>query len=177
MQGAVERFQLTIAQLTDIVRLHQAQAQPAEMVGLAELVDDLRLDLAPLLAAHGGTRLTIDVAACPEVSFAPRHLRSIVYNLLSNAIKYRHPDRAPAVQLRCRRTAAAVVLEVQDNGLGLTPDQQAKLFGLFVRLHDHVEGSGIGLHMVRKIVENAGGTVAVRSEPGVGSTFTVTLPA
>ncbi|GAC1377784.1 MAG: hypothetical protein NVSMB30_25360 [Hymenobacter sp.] len=176
MQGAVDRFQLTIAQLTDITRLQQAQAQPAETVGLAELVDDLRLDLAPLLAAHGGTSLTTDVAACPEVSFAPQYLRSIVYNLLSNAIKYRHPDRPPAVQLRCRSTAAAVVLDVQDNGLGLTPDQQSRLFGMFVRLHDHVEGSGIGLYMVKKIVENAGGTIAVQSQPGVGSTFTVTLP-
>ena len=176
MQGAVDRFQLTIAQLTDITRLQQVQTAPAETVSLAGLVAALRLDLAPLLASHGGTRLTTDVAACPEVSFAPQHLRSIVYNLLSNAVKYRHPDRSPVVQLRCRSTPTAVVLEVQDNGLGLTPDQQTRLFGMFVRLHDHVEGSGIGLYMVKKIVENAGGTVTVSSQPDVGSIFTITLP-
>ena len=176
MQGAVDRFQLTIAQLTDITRLQQVQTAPAETVSLAGLVAALRLDLAPLLASHGGTRLTTDVAACPEVSFAPQHLRSIVYNLLSNAVKYRHPDRSPVVQLRCRSTPTAVVLEVQDNGLGLTPDQQTRLFGMFVRLHDHVEGSGIGLYMVKKIVENAGGTVSVSSQSDVGSIFTITLP-
>ncbi|SET36248.1 PAS domain-containing sensor histidine kinase [Hymenobacter actinosclerus] len=175
MQGAVERFQLTIAQLTDVARLQKAQAQPAEVVDLAVLVEDLRLDLAPLLATSGA-RLTLDVAACPQVSFAPQHLRSIVYNLLSNAVKYRHPDRPPHVQLRCRSTEALVVLEVEDNGLGLSPDQQGELFGLFRRLHDHVEGSGLGLYMVKRLVENAGGTIRVQSEAGLGSTFTVTLP-
>jgi len=69
------------------------------------------------------------------------------------------------------------VLEVQDNGLGLSAAQQGKLFGMFRRLHDHVPGSGVGLYMVKRIVENAGGVVAVQSEEGVGSTFIVTLPA
>ena len=82
----------------------------------------------------------------------------------------------PVVQLRCYRRGTAVVLEVQDNGLGLDAFQQGKLFQMFVRLHDHVPGSGIGLYMVKKIVENAGGTIAVHSQPGVGSTFAVTLP-
>ena len=175
MQGAVERFKLTISQLTDVSRLQQAHTEPAEPVELATLVDDLRLDLAPLLVG-ADTQLTIDVAACPEVSFAPRHLRSIVYNLLSNAIKYREPARPLVVHLRCRSTAEQVILDVQDNGLGLTAAQQNRLFGMFQRLHDHVEGSGIGLFMVKKIVENAGGVITVVSEAGVGSTFTVTLP-
>lgn len=175
MQGAVERFQLTIAQLTDVAKLQQAQIQSAEVVDLATLVADLRLDLAPLLATTDA-QLTLDVAACPQVSFAPQHLRSIVYNLLGNAVKYRHPDRPPVVQVRCRSTATFVVLEVQDNGLGLTPAQQAKLFGLFQRQHDHVEGAGLGLYMVKRLVENAGGHIGVQSQAGVGSTFTVTLP-
>jgi signal transduction histidine kinase len=119
----------------------------------------------------------VDAAACPTIFFAPLHLRSIVYNLLSNAVKYQRPDCPPDVHLRCRRTLGAVVLEVQDNGLGLSEDQQGQLFGMFQRLHDHVEGSGIGLYMVKRMVENAGGTIAVQSQLGVGSTFTITLPA
>jgi signal transduction histidine kinase len=68
------------------------------------------------------------------------------------------------------------VLEVQDNGLGLTPDQQRKLFTMFRRMHDHVAGSGVGLYMVKRMVENAGGTITVQSEPDIGSTFIVTFP-
>ncbi|MDO7887150.1 PAS domain-containing sensor histidine kinase [Hymenobacter cheonanensis] len=174
MQGSVERFQKTIAQLADISKLQQAHAQPPELVDLATLVEDIRLDLLPELA-HGAT-LTLDVAACPTVAFSAKNLRSIIYNLLSNGLKYRAPERAPVVQLRCHRTRHAVVLEVQDNGLGLDEGQQSQLFQMFQRLHSHVEGSGVGLYMVKKIVENAGGTITVQSQPGVGSTFTVVLP-
>ena len=175
MQRAVERFHLTIAQLTDVSRLQQADTHPAETVDLITLVEDVRLDLAADLAA-AGARLTVDVVACPSLLFAAKHLRSIVYNLLSNAVKYRHPARPPVVHLRCHGTPTATILEVTDNGLGLSEAQQARLYGMFRRLHDHVEGSGIGLYMVKRIVENAGGTIAVRSQPGTGTTFTVTLP-
>lgn len=65
---------------------------------------------------------------------------------------------------------------MQDNGLGLAPEQQAQLFGLFQRLHTHVEGTGVGLYTIKRLVENAGGTITMQSELGVGSTFTVTLP-
>jgi signal transduction histidine kinase len=81
------------------------------------------------------------------------------------------------VRLRCYHTTTSTLLEVQDNGLGLDDAQQAQLFTMFQRLHNHVEGSGIGLYMVKKIVENAGGAITVRSELGVGSTFSVALPA
>ena len=174
MADAVERFQKTIGDLTDISKLQQAHAQPAEPVDLATLIEEISLDLAPALPP--GTRLLVDVAACPTVSFAPKNLRSILYNLLSNAVKYAAPGRPAVVQLRSRRAVGATLLEVQDNGLGLTADQQTRLFGMFQRLHSHVEGSGVGLYMVKKIVDNAGGTITVASEPGVGSTFTVRLP-
>ncbi|GAA4035341.1 hypothetical protein GCM10022409_19960 [Hymenobacter glaciei] len=176
MQQAVDRFQLTIAQLTDLTKLQRAGAQPAETVDLATLVDDIRLDLTQQLSASAA-HLEVDVASCPRVSFAPKNLRSIVYNLLSNALKYRDPARPAQVRLRCRSTEdGPVVLDVRDNGLGLTDGQQGQLFGLFHRLHDHVEGSGIGLYMVKRIVENAGGTITVQSTAGVGTTFTITLP-
>ena len=176
MQRAVERFNLTIAQLTDISRLQQADTHPVETVDLTALVEDVRQDLVAGLATAGAS-LTVDVVACPSMLFAAKYLRSIVYNLLSNALKYRHPDRPPVVHLRCHSILNASILEVTDNGLGLSEAQQARLYGMFRRLHDHVEGSGIGLYMVKRIVENAGGTIAVRSQPGTGTTFTVTLPA
>ncbi|MBF9239648.1 PAS domain-containing protein [Hymenobacter sp. BT683] len=177
MQGAMDRFQLTLAQLTDFTKLQRANIQPAESVDLATLVADIRLDLAQLLTTTDA-QLTIDVASCPRVSFAPKNLRSILYNLLSNAVKYRSPDRPPRVELRCRSAEnGTVVLDVHDNGLGLTEAQQSKLFGLFQRLHTHGEGTGIGLFMVKRIVENAGGTISVQSTPDVGTTFTITLPA
>ncbi|MCB2377647.1 PAS domain-containing sensor histidine kinase [Hymenobacter sp. BT635] len=174
IQKAVARFQLTIAQLTDLAQLQQAQQQPNEAVDVVALVESIRLDLAPRLEA-ANVLLEVDIAPGLAVSFAPKHLRSILYNLLSNAVKYRDSSRRPRVVLRCFRTADTVQLEVQDNGLGLDATQQTKLFGLFQRLHPEIEGSGIGLYMVKRIVDNAGGTISVQSQPGVGSTFVVTL--
>jgi signal transduction histidine kinase len=175
MQSAVERFQLTISQLTDVSRLQQAQDQPVEQVSLAGAVEAVCLDLLPILTATG-TQLTVAIEPQFQVLFAPQHLRSVVYNLLSNAVKYRHPDRPAQVLLRAERASVGIVLSVQDNGLGLTLPQQTRLFGLFQRLHTHVDGSGVGLYMVKRLVENRGGTIEVQSEPGVGSTFTIRFP-
>ncbi|OON71037.1 PAS domain-containing protein [Hymenobacter sp. CRA2] len=176
MDESVARFQTTLGHLTDISRLQQMPAAPVEAVPLAPLVEAVRLDLQPELASAGAL-LSIDVEACPTVRFSPKSLRSILYNLISNALKYAHPGRPVHVELRCHGAAGEVVLEVHDNGLGLSEQQQGQLFVLFRRLHTHVPGSGVGLYMVKRLVENGGGRVAVESQLGVGSTFRVTLPA
>ncbi|MEJ7665929.1 MAG: ATP-binding protein [Hymenobacter sp.] len=177
MDGAVGRFQQTLGHLTDVSRLPQALLdQPAETVDLPALVEAVRLDMLPELTATGAT-LTLDLAACPTLHFPAKNLRSILYNLLSNAIKYRSPARPARISLGCYLAAPGqVTLAVQDNGPGLTDAQRGELFQLFRRLHSHVEGSGVGLYMVKKMVDNAGGTLTVESAPGIGSTFSVTLP-
>jgi signal transduction histidine kinase len=68
------------------------------------------------------------------------------------------------------------VLAVEDNGLGLSAKQQEKLFSMFRRFHDHVEGSGVGLYMVKRIMDNAGGKIEVDSQLGAGSTFRIYFP-
>lgn len=135
------------------------------------------LDLAPLRNGIDAQR-EVDVATCPTLAFAEKNLRSIIYNLVSNALKYRRADRTPQIRLRCYQSGNYRVLAVQDNGLGidLNATRERKLFGLFQRLHDHVEGSGIGLYMVKKIITNAGGRIEVESQLGVGSTFLVYFP-
>jgi len=175
LQGTVTRFQLTINQLTDITKLQLAHAGPAEPVRLAQVVEDVRLDLAPLIEAAAAA-LTVEVEPALEVSFSPANLRSIVYNLLSNAVKYRSPNRPIQVVVRADATPQAVVLTVQDNGLGMSEVQQRQLFGLFQRLHTHVEGTGVGLYIVKRLVENGGGTIAVQSQTNVGTTFIITFP-
>jgi PAS domain S-box-containing protein len=174
MEGSVARFQQTIGHLTNISQLQQAEAP--ESVDLTALIEGVRLDLAPLLETTP-IAITVAVKGCEAVRVAPKTLRSVVYNLLSNAVKYRALDRPAEVQLRAHCTAGHLVLAVQDNGLGLTDAQQGELFGMFRRLHTHVEGSGVGLFMVKRLVDNADGTITVESQAGVGSTFTVSLPA
>jgi signal transduction histidine kinase len=174
LNQTVARFQGTINQLTDISRLQLAHTGPAEPVTLAPVVEAVRLDLAPAIAA-AGTELTVAVTPELVVSFSPANLRSIVYNLLSNALKYRDLERPSRVQLYAAQTGPRITLTVQDNGLGMSEVQQRQLFGLFQRLHTHVEGTGVGLYITKRLVENAGGTITVASQPHVGTTFTVTF--
>ncbi len=175
MQESVQRFQRTLDQLGEVLQVHQAADQATPPVELAAVVDDVRQDLLPALQQTDG-HLEVDAAACPVVAIPAKSLRSVLYNLLSNALKYRHPDRPPHVRLNCQTLDGYWCLEVQDNGLGLEERQQAALFALFRRFHQHVEGSGLGLYTVKKIAENLGGRVEVQSEAGVGSTFRVYVP-
>ena len=100
-------------------------------------------------------------------------MRSLVHNLISNAIKYRSPDRTPQVNISCQSTEEYHVLTIKDNGLGMKASSRGQLFTMFKRFHDHVEGSGIGLYMVKKMVENAGGFIEVESQENIGTTFKV----
>jgi len=175
MQESVERFQRTIEHLTAVSKLQKEHDPPVAQVALAPVLEDVRQDLAPLLRQTGG-RLHLRVAACPPLRFAEKNLRSVLYNLLSNALKYRHPNRVPEVRVRCHQADGFTVLEVQDNGLGLDLAHETQLFAMFQRLHTHVEGSGLGLYMVKRIMENAGGNITVQSRVGEGTTFSIYFP-
>ncbi|MDF7811709.1 PAS domain S-box protein [Hymenobacter sp. YC55] len=172
MQESADRFSKTIANLTDVVKLQKEYNGEAVLVDLAGIVEAVRLDLESMIKGTGAV-VKVDVAACPAVRFSEKNMRSVVYNLFSNALKYRAPDRTPQVLISCESTPQYLVLTVQDNGLGIEPQRQKQLFTMFKRFHDHVEGSGIGLYMVKKMVENAGGKIEVESQPGVGSTFRI----
>ncbi|MBC3539115.1 chemotaxis protein CheB [Rufibacter sediminis] len=172
MQGAIERFKKTIGNLTEITKLQNDHSTDVSTIDLARLVKDVTLDLEPMIKA-ADAQLIVEVSKCPTLSFSEKNLRSIVYNLISNAVKYRSPDRTPVVSLHCETQDDFIALKVQDNGLGLTEEQMEHLFSMFQRFHDHVEGSGVGLYMVKKIMNNAGGEVKVESQVGEGTTFTI----
>ena len=175
MKGSVERFKKTIDSLTEVAKLQQAYEFNAEQVHVAEVIEEVTLDLAPLLTSTKAV-LDVDIAPKTAVRFSRKNLRSVVYNLLSNAVKYRSPHRTPHVQISCHQSEHYQVLTFADNGLGMTTAQRKSLFTLFKRFHDHVEGTGIGLYMVKKIVENADGKIEVESKANAGTTFRVYLP-
>ncbi len=112
----------------------------------------------------------------PRVLGYPQWVEQIWVNYLSNAIKY--GGTPPEIWLGCSECAAGFVkFWVRDNGAGLSNEEQKRLFLPFTRLHaDGEEGHGLGLSIVRRIVEKCGGAVGVESAPGAGSTFWFTLP-
>ena len=138
-----------------------------------------RVALGDLVAeAAGDLRLsdeTLEVGELPEIEGDPRQLRRVLQNLLGNAVKYR--GVAPLrIDVSALRDSAEWVVTVRDNGLGVDPEQATKIFGMFSRANQDVDGVGIGLAVCRRIVEAHGGRIWVESA-GAGSAFRFTLPA
>ena len=113
-----------------------------------------------------------------EMEGDERKLKQILLNLLSNAIKF--TAEGGRVTLDARRDDATVEIAVRDTGVGISSEDQAVIFEEFRQVGGDyarkVEGTGLGLTLTRRFVEMHGGSIAVESEPGAGSTFRVTLP-
>jgi PAS domain S-box-containing protein len=114
----------------------------------------------------------------PTLQADATQLEQLFQNFIGNGIKFRRPEIPPEVHVTARRTGAGWCFAVRDNGIGIEPQYLERIFVLFQRLHSRAEypGTGIGLAICKKIVERHGGTIAVRSEPGHGTTFEFTLP-
>ena len=151
---------------------------------LMETDCDLRALCANVLAAAETRRPEAATLALTAPPVVERYrcdeglLRQVLVNLVDNALKY-SPDGGQ-VEVRLEDGSDLVRIEVRDEGLGIAPSEQERIFEKFYRLDAEmtrgVGGSGLGLHIVREIVEQMGGTISVRSAPGKGSTFTVSLP-
>ncbi len=135
-----------------------------------------RINLA-LQGKNGTINLELD-ATSSRVNVDKLHMTNVFFNLLDNAVKY--TDREPKINIRTRSTDGTISIEVADNGTGISPEDQRKVFHRFYRVptgnrHD-VKGFGIGLNYVKLVVASHQGKITLQSQPGVGSTFTITLP-
>jgi light-regulated signal transduction histidine kinase (bacteriophytochrome) len=105
-------------------------------------------------------------------------LMQVFQNLIDNALKFQKKDQAPIVHVSAAPNGNDWVFTVRDNGIGIPPEHQDRIFTIFKRLHTrrHYPGNGIGLAITKRIVERHGGNITVDSKPGEGSTFHFTLP-
>lgn len=171
VQNSINKLKGTIADLAEITKVQKELQAAVEPLSFEHVLQDITTDLESTMKDSGAV-LSADLQV-KNILYARKNLRSIIYNLVSNAIKYKSPDRRPEINLRTYEDGQYVILEVQDNGLGIKKEQQHKLFTMFKRLHTHVEGTGIGLYIVKRIIENNGGKIEVRSELDKGTTFKV----
>jgi PAS domain S-box-containing protein len=125
---------------------------------------------------ESGATITHD--PLPTVNASRGQMLRLFLNLLSNAIKYRHPDRPPLIHAAATHDDGWWTIAVRDNGIGFDPKHSEEIFAVFKRLHrNDYSGSGVGLALVKRIVEQHQGRIWAESEPGVGSTFYFSLPA
>jgi len=170
LSDLVDKVLSTATNERQALELHPEPLHPAELVQAAVHRHQLH--------ASKPVHFEVDMAPADVVQADRLHLAGVINNLIDNAIKYSKEHVTIAV--RSRRTAGGWQLTVQDDGVGIASGYQAAVFDRFFRvptgnLHP-VKGFGLGLYYVRQVVERHGGHIAVRSEPGRGSTFTVWLP-
>jgi signal transduction histidine kinase len=146
----------------------------AERVELERLMAEVAEDLRPRLQEAGAT---LEVGELPAVEGDARQLRRLLQNLISNAVKFRG-DAPPRVEVSGVTSSDGWIVSVRDNGLGVPPDDAARIFGMFARVRRDQErdGTGIGLAVCRRVVEAHGGRIWVEPAQGGGSAFRFTLP-
>jgi PAS domain S-box-containing protein len=170
---SIERFKNTIKDLTEITHVQRGENDDLQLLRVKALLEEVKFNIKDLIdKSKANFVLNIQVN---ELHFSRKNFRSILYNLISNAIKYASHERTPEIYISTSVEREYTVLTVRDNGLGISPNYKEKIFGMFKRLHDHVEGSGVGLYIVKRIVDNAGGKIELESEVNVGSTFKIYL--
>jgi signal transduction histidine kinase len=178
MEQQVRRLEDLVSDLLDVSRIQQGRVElRLEQFDLAELAANVlsRFEYAQERTAQH--ELLCEAPEPVEGIWDRGRVDQVLTNLISNAIKY-SPDGGQ-VHVRVRRVGDVAQMTVRDTGIGITREERAKLFQPFVRgenVRREITGTGLGLYITRRIVQNHRGTISVKSEPGRGSTFTVRLP-
>lgn len=169
----VERLNHIISGLINLTQLSHNNLQK-EKIDFHKMVDECILSFNSLPDFE---RVTFKKDIKPDVNFYCEWtlLNAIVQNLIENAIKY-SSKKSPFVHIRVFDESDLIIIEVEDNGQGIPEEHQSKIFEMFFRATKNATGSGLGLYILKRSLGRLNGTINLRSELGIGSTFTVKLP-
>ncbi len=191
ISAAAERMAELIQSLLEFSRLQRTGDVMRRPVDLAEVVQDVTRDFELVVAEKGAV---VEAQPLPVVEAVALQMNQLFYNLLGNALKFSKPGVAPVVRISSEPAPASVMaahlgaaaaseqpyyhIRISDNGIGFEVKYAEQIFEVFKRLHarDAYPGSGIGLALCRRIVDNHGGALWAESEPGTGTTFNILLP-
>lgn len=173
LEKSVKTMRRIIDELAEIAKIEGKYKETVESVRFESILKQVEMTLKDNII-ESNTSIIYDIKE-PEIEFSRKNLRSIFYNLLSNAIKYRSPDRAAEIVVKTIKENGFVRISVKDNGIGIKEEKKDLIFIPFTRYEKEKEGTGIGLYLVKKIIENAGGDIIVNSTVGQGTEFIISL--
>lgn len=177
--AAVQRAAIRLdGSLQGIQRMARAAREQmrADVVDMDTVVRDARALLAGMVERLDGA---VEIAALPPCRGDGSALRHVFQNLIENALKYRHPERAPAIEIRgAPEVPGTVLYTVADNGIGIDPAFREQVFDAFRRLEpNHAGGQGLGLALVRRMLERQGGRIRMCDNDGRGTRVEIRMPA
>jgi len=188
VQDSAHRMQALIQDLLTYSNTNTAERK-IEITDLNQIIDEVKDDLKEELNAQ---HATLEATELHTLNIIPFQFRQIMQNLIGNALKFCNPAQPPHIIIKSEVADGTAFnnvklspqkkychISVSDNGIGFKPEYNEKIFEVFYRLHTHTEykGTGIGLAIVKKIVENHGGIITADSQLNKGTTFNIYLPA
>ena len=175
VDNALTKMHKLIHDLTEVRKTEHKYKPGEELLNFEHILEDVRLTLNDNLIESGAilkSEITVS-----EINFSRRKLRTIVYNLVNNAIKFKSPERKPEIFVKTTKEKDFIVISIKDNGKGIDAANFEAIFSKYYRVENAIEGSGIGLYLVKEIVTGSGGKVLLESQLDKGSEFKVYLKA
>lgn len=175
IQSAAYNLDGVIRDLTQILAIKKDIKENKELVDVGEVFDQV-LESVQMQVNELDAQIECDFKGNLKIHSVKSYLYSIFINLLTNAIKYRSLDRKLIIKIKIQPKSDTLMIIFSDNGLGIDlKNQKGKIFGLYKRFHNHVEGKGLGLYLVKNQTEALGGGIEVSSKVGEGTTFTLRI--
>ncbi|MCI5054892.1 MAG: PAS domain-containing sensor histidine kinase [Flavobacteriales bacterium] len=172
----VSRSKSTIQDLVDVTRIRENSELTKEQINLEEIYSEVMMNFRETVEIEN-IKMNTNFSSAPSLLFARQNLNSVFQNLISNAIKYQRDDIQTEISIRSNAIGPYVELHFEDNGIGIDlKKHKNKLFGMFNRFNSAKEGTGLGLYIVKQIIDKSGGSIEVESSLGQGTSFTILLP-
>ena len=174
-KGAVKKLANTVGALNEFNRVRENLGTKKEVLEFESVLKEVASNLITQIKESEGS-IKKDFEGCPKINYPKSHLKSIVQNLLSNSLKYRNPDHRLVIEIKTFKSEGHTYLMIRDNGLGFDAIKSAdEMLKPFVRLHSHTEGTGLGMHIIKTILDYHKGEIKIESEPKKGARFTLRL--
>lgn len=176
LKYSVAEARQVIHELTNALKARNNKEELLKQINLEQLVESILSGMRSRIL-NLSVIFVCDFTEINEFQYYPVALRSILQNIISNAIQYSSETDFPEVLITTSKSDNEVYITVKDNGVGIDlATNESKVFGLFKRVNDDENGSGIGMYIVNKLLENYGGKLELKSELGKGSEFKVVIP-
>ena len=172
LSSSVTKFRGVINEMAAIGNI-ESEMLKMETIHLDEMIGDIINSMKwKITSENADIKIFLEVK---EITFSKKNCRSMIFNLINNALKFRSPERNPEIVIKTSEQPDSILLSVKDNGIGIDKNRIESIFKMYKRLNTNNEGQGLGLFLINKIIDGAGGRVEVESEPGLGSKFKVFL--